>query len=320
MTGDLGLFCGTPKSELHAAGDVFCTPGYWVALVAQARATGIAFDQLGLSKDQRGYLQALRAPEVLGLEDTYPHVRIRQGVNYSPLVSLNSEGVVDAATSAMQGCIRSLVSPDLQNDFASDLCDVVGDLHDNVWSHAQSPGVSMAQKWNARGWGNAEQVIEFALADSGRGFLGELHRVGLAPKLGIPDDRAAIAWCVAKGNSSKLSRSGDDWMQSLPADHMGNPMGSFAGVTHANHHLGLGLAKLISCVRKYKGRLWLASGGHHLSVDPNGSETYVENARPWRGVAIACRFDTASLKTISAGPADPTVSLIESVIARESAK
>jgi hypothetical protein len=280
----------------------------------------MSFDQLGLSNDQLGYLRALRAPEVLGSEDTYPYVRINQGVNYSPLVSLNSEHVVDAATSAMQGCIRSLISPDIQNDFASDLCDVVGDLHDNVWSHAQSPGVSMAQKWNAPQSNNGEQVIEFALADSGRGFLAELRRVGLAQKLNIFEDQAAIEWCIAEGNSSKLKPAGDDWTQSLPADHIGNPMGSFAEVRQANHHLGLGLAKLIACVRKYQGKLWLVSGAHHLSLGPSGTETYITNTRPWQGVAMACRFETLRLRSIAVAPSDPTVSMIETVITRESTK
>jgi hypothetical protein len=131
----------------------------------------------------------LRAPEVLGAEDTYRFARINVGVNYSPLVSLNSEQVVDAATSAMQGCIRSLVSQDINIDFAAELCDVVGDLHDNVWSHAQSPGVSMAQKWNAP-MVSGEHIIEFALADSGRGFLAELRRAGQAQRLGISEDQA----------------------------------------------------------------------------------------------------------------------------------
>jgi hypothetical protein len=203
MTKDLGFFCCTPKAELHAAGSDFCSPGYWVALIARARAEGVPFESLALTHDQDGYLRAMHAPEVLGEKDTYPYANHKKGINYSPFVSLNNANVVDAATSAMNGCIQSLIGSELKNGFVKDLCDVVGDLHDNVWAHAESPGVSLAQKWNDPRSDRSEQIIEFALADCGRGFLRELLRVGLAQRLGIEDHQGAIAWCIAEGNSSK---------------------------------------------------------------------------------------------------------------------
>lgn len=218
----------------------------------------------------------------------------------------------------MNGCVHSLIDVELQNPFVRDLCDVIGDLHDNVWSHAESPGVSLAQKWNAPGTRNREQIIEFALADCGRGFLSELQRAGLAQRLGIGDHQAAIGWCIEEGNSSKRRPAGDDWTQRLPEDYMGNPMGSFAGIIPSNNHLGLGLAKLVQCVRTYQGKLWITSGTHLLQINSDGTETYITNSRPWQGVAIACRFETVRLRSIAPPPSDPTVSLIEAVISRES--
>lgn len=79
---------------------------------------------------------------------------------------------------------------------------------------------------------------------------------------------------------------------------MGNPMGEDATIISSeNHHLGLGLYKLMELVRRYNGSLWLASGNSLLEVRSNGQESYLELPMPWQGVAIGCRFHTDALRS-----------------------
>jgi hypothetical protein len=74
---------------------------------------------------------------------------------------------------------------------------------------------------------------------------------------------------------------------------MGNPMGAFGRVIESDsHHMGLGLAKLITAVEQFHGWCWLASGKTMLCISPDGQRTYVSLPIPWQGVALACRFDS----------------------------
>ncbi len=272
----------------------FRSPGFWVALAAYARHQGVGYQQLRFSAPERHeqYCRAIRLPTALGEPDSYEHERINEGLKYSPLILLEDAHSTDRATSDVNGCIRELCRPLGVAQFTADLCEVVGDLHDNVWSHGKSTGFSMAQRWNVLHSQN-HKCLEFALADCGIGFLRELHRVGLK----VSSDEEAIDWCIQKGNSSKLVRAPqDDWAQWLPPDMMGNPIAGIGRVRESeNHHQGLGLAKLVSLVQKYKGALWLASGNAILTINSNGRRAIEAPRFSWPGVALACRFDTGAI-------------------------
>ncbi|MDO9316599.1 MAG: hypothetical protein Q7V56_00160 [Gammaproteobacteria bacterium] len=69
---------------------------------------------------------------------------------------------------------------------------VVGELHDNVWSHGKSTGFSMAQKFKVPY--EEDYFIEFALADMGLGLRGEMIRAGKE----VSSHEAAIEWCLKK--------------------------------------------------------------------------------------------------------------------------
>ena len=62
------------------------------------------------------------------------------------LFAANEEST-DSATQTVNGCSREHFDGLGFDAFADKLCGVVGDLHDNVWSHGKSTGFSMAQKW-----------------------------------------------------------------------------------------------------------------------------------------------------------------------------
>lgn len=262
------------------------SPGFWTAYTARARLRNLALNQLAISGKTLGYAKAIAIERALGQVDTYPHDRKHVGANYSPLVLLESREQTDGATGEINRCIRRLFGKSRHEEFVSTICELVGDLLDNVWAHGKATGFSMAQKWHDPPDGF---LFEFAVADCGMGFLRELQRVGIP---GIENDQAAIAWCIQRGNSTKKRDVEDPWEQRLPPDVMGKPMGQHGRVVETdNHHMGLGLAKLIDAVERFHGWCWLASGNTMLSISPNGSRTYQSISVPWQGVAIACRFD-----------------------------
>lgn len=276
--------------------ETHCAPGYWTAVSAWGRKQGLKLSNFPLTNNQKGYAQAICFEAALGEEDHYPFGRPNSGQTYAPLVILSDVDATDSATTAINGVIRQQFSHLNAGDFVADLCDVVGDLHDNVWSHGESTGISMAQRWK-KPYSEDIQLVEFALADCGIGFLRELKRTGIAEKEHITNHQEAIAWCVQKGHSSKKS-SENTWAQRLPSDMMGNPMGQDATIISSeNHHLGLGLYKLMDLVRRYEGSLWLASGNSLLEIRSNGSETFHVLPTFWQGVAITCRFSTDALRS-----------------------
>lgn len=289
------------SNRLLRVGNYFYAPGFWVALAAYSRANKVPLDGITFfSEAQRSYASAIKLPVALGGEDKYPYERSGEGKTYSGLVLLDSKDVTDNATSQINNCIRTQCQDLNVDGFVKELCEVVGDLHDNVWSHGKETGFSMFQKW---GQGPSSDVeFEFALADCGLGFLRELKRVGFS---GVSNSSEAIAWCIEEGNSSKLlNEKTDEFSQRLPEDMMGNPMPGLGVIRDTeNHHQGLGLAKLIKLVSKYKGTLCLATGDAIFTLSRNGDKLFRAPTFDWSGVSISCRFSTSSLH-----PADEEVS------------
>lgn len=262
------------------------SPGFWTAYVARARSRNLCLQDLAFRYSVTlDYAKAIAIEHALGQTDTYAYSRKGAGENYSPLVLLESREQTDGALSEINQCIRGLFNEAQYAEFVASICELVGDLLDNVWAHGKSTGFSMAQKWRDPPDGF---LFEFAVADCGMGFLRELQRVGMP----ITDDMAAIEWCIQPGNSTK-KRDVDEWEQRLPVDVMGNPMGRFGRVVESdNHHMGLGLAKLITAVEQFHGWCWLASGNAMLCISPDGHRTYMDSPIAWQGVALACRFDS----------------------------
>ncbi len=154
----------------------YCLPGFWTAYVARARARNLHLADLAISGDTLQYAKAIAIERALGQEDTYPHQRHRAGDTYSPLVLLESQEQTDNAIGEINSCIRGLFNEPLYRDFSASMCELVGDLLDNVWAHGKSTGFSMAQKWSNQHGGFQ---FEFAVVDCGLGFLRELKRAGI---------------------------------------------------------------------------------------------------------------------------------------------
>lgn len=272
----------------------FFAPGFWAALAAFAWRNRITPDHIHLDDKLRGYFSAIGFAHAFGQRDDYPHERRNLGATYSTLEHLDNPEITDSATSTINGCIRNSLGRDLPKPFVELLCEVIGDLHTNVWAHGKASGFSVAQRWRESPWNplSSEYNIEFALADSGVGFLREVQRVGLP----ITTDQEAIEWCRQEGHSTKKIQPVSGWAQRMPPDLIGNPM---RGVEQTqapdNYHMGLGLAKLVQLVREFRGFLWLASGASVLKLAPGKEPAYSHIKYPWQGVAIACRFRSSDL-------------------------
>lgn len=272
----------------------FFAPGFWAALAAFAWRNRISPNHIQLAAKPKEYFSAIGFPRAFGEPDDYPYGRRNRGVNYSLLEHLDDPETTDTATSAINGCIRSSLGSDLPRPFVEMLCDVVGDLHENVWAHGKASGFSIAQRWKESPLNplSRDFNIEFALADSGIGFLREVQSVGL----NVDSDRAAIEWCIQEGHSTKKIRPTSEWAQRMPPDLIGNPLrGVEQTRVSENHHMGLGLAKLVRLVREFRGYLWLASGTSVLRLAPGSTPAYIDTRHAWQGVAMACRFRSGDL-------------------------
>lgn len=283
----------TGSNEITIPGTFFA-PGFWATLAAFAWRKRITPGHIYLDDKLRGYFSAIGFPRAFGQQDDYPHERRGVGATYSMLERLDNPETTQTATSAINGCVRNSIGIDLPKPFVEMLCDVVGDLHDNVWSHGRASGFSVAQRWKVspRDPDSSEYNIEFALADSGIGFLQEVQRV----RLPIATDREAIQWCIQEGHSTKKIRPSSDWAQRMPPDLIGNPLrGVEQTQMSENHHMGLGLAKLVRLVHEFRGFLWLASGTAVLRLAPGATLAYIDIKYPWQGVAMACRFRSSDI-------------------------
>nr|WP_298411361.1 hypothetical protein [uncultured Halomonas sp.] len=194
----------------------FLTPGF----IATATCLGCAHQVTGLQyadpNKHKDLFEAMRVPYLLTGLDSYTRRRTNQGINYSPVQMLDNTVDFDKAASEICNCIRQHVE-DLPG--IGKLCDVIGELHDNVRAHAEGVGFSMSLNWSSMG---KEPVIEFAIADAGQGFLRECRRTAV---LGVTNDKEAICWCLASRNSTK-DIDYEEFSQQQPEDAMGNPYGS----------------------------------------------------------------------------------------------
>lgn len=169
-------------SKSIAVPGTFLAPGYWAAMAAFAWHRGIPVDHIHLDDKPAQYFSAIGFAHAFGQRDNYPFERRNKGTNYSTLEHLDNPDTTDTATSTINGCIRNSLGGDLPKPFVAMLCDVVGDLHENVWAHGKASGFSVAQRWKESPWNplSNEYNIEFALADW-QGFSSR------GPKCGAPN-------------------------------------------------------------------------------------------------------------------------------------
>ncbi len=281
--------------------DAYFYPSAIAVITAYLYANKISESNLLLPLKHKGYFDAIGLGACLFHNDQYQNHRVKCGVNYSPMVHIQSADAVDTATSTINSCITSLTK-DSHNKSIKELKHVIGELHDNVWSHGLESGFSMAQRSKVPHT-QEDYLIEFALADNGLGFLEETKRAKISS---INTHQEAIDWCIRKGNTTKPPKT-DSWTQSIPEGCIGSPYPATITVATntGSHHQGLGLAKLIDLVNTYHGELDVASGDTILHVR-NNKNFYELLPSSWKGVAISCRLRVSELCNGTTTPEIPS--------------
>lgn len=139
----------------------FITPSFIAVIAAFIKSQKISKEQIKCKEDN-SYLESIGFyNELWGVPITVN--RHSDGFSYSPLILLDEQLKTNDATSTINSCIKRLLTN--KNSCVNDLCEVVGELHDNVWAHGKGVGFSIAQYYRKL------KRIEFAVVDCGIGFL-----------------------------------------------------------------------------------------------------------------------------------------------------
>ncbi len=227
---------GTPTID-------FVSPAVSALLSAWALADRDAAARIGFGSACAGYAANIGLTGVLSgnpIPETTNGERC--GRSYTPLASLCTHAEVDHCNALINSVLRKQLeqhAPDLVKRVSK----VIGELHDNIASHACGRGYSAAQTYES-----GKPRIEFAIADCGRGLRRNAREVD--PHIG--SDSEAIEWAFAYGNTS--ARPADPWAQrGLEGDCDGREDGD-------DHHQGIGLWELAQLVTATGGRVWVATG------------------------------------------------------------
>jgi hypothetical protein len=211
------------------------------------------------------------------------------GKTYSKVTQLARHDEVDGCNATVNSLFRQQLGG-YSKSVVSQLCRVVGELHDNVASHARGGGFSCAQVYSQGG--RAE--VQFAVADAGCGMTYNVN----GAMGGNLSDREAISWCLMDGHTTAICH--DEWTQRLPEDTIATPCSGVFSTRTDDHHLGLGLGHLVKLVNSTKGELWILSGNGEYLLEPSG-EHFRDTRMNWQGVAIEF-----SIPVVSAGDIEPT--------------
>lgn len=112
---------------------------------------------------------------------------------YSPLARLATHDDVDRALDIVTSVLDRHMG-DEHRSTINEVCRIVGELHDNVASHARGAGFSALQVYTEQ----RRSRVELAVVDAGIGLLANVKRVDARVKT----HQAAIHWCLQKGNTT----------------------------------------------------------------------------------------------------------------------
>jgi hypothetical protein len=274
----------------------FLTPPISVCLAArfwQKRAGKASFSGVCES-----YAENIGLSSVLNGREPNPTVGSLAGRTYTPLTRLQVHAQVDPCNAILNGLFENQLQG-YAPLFVRGICKVVGELHDNVASHARGQGFSAAQVFRS---GATPSRLQFAVADAGCGFLSNVAR----KVAGIADHGAAIDWALRSGNTT--ARPAHDPMRQRWAPGQPDLQADFG--EEEDNHQGLGLSKLEELVTTAKGSLWILSGssqrvmvgGRWVSCDPPPVT--------WQGVAIGVEIP---IKPIDVATVLPVVATDETL-------
>lgn len=235
--------------------------------------------------DSERYAKSIGLLDAVNGERPRPKLGALSGKSYSPLCRIDDQADVDSANHLVSSTLESHLvgNPRL----LSVVRQVVGEIHDNVWSHARGVGFSACQIY---GTTEADRLVQFAVADCGAGFLRNARRVLSS----LSDDFEAIEWCLEKNNTS--AGMPHEFAQRIdPDDPFGGLPPGVPTRTSSNHHQGLGLYKLRKCVEAANGSMVLVSGSGGLVLKRDGTTIRITPPIPWRGVFIEFELPSSAV-------------------------
>lgn len=232
--------------------------------------------RISFASDCEGYAANNGLRDALSGNYEFPMRSGKQGATYTKLTRLATHAEVDRCNEIVNDLFFSQLSG-FNECVVGELAKVVGELHDNVASHANGAGFSCAQVYDQ----NGGKRIQFAIADAGQGMLRNVQRI----KPALQSHQEAVNWCFQRGNTT-ARRVEDPWAQRLPEDAVCNPFPSAQRYSELeNHHVGEGLWKLAELVRGLRGGLWILSGDGQFRYE-NGQEWNDTCPIQWHGAAI----------------------------------
>ncbi len=172
----------------------------WVSPAMSAVLAAISLQErdevhrIEFSAQCQEYAENVGLVDVLNRDSSAPNSKqgSRCGGTYSPLASLAFHSEVESCNRLVNGVFRTALG---KSNLVRPVCKVVGELHDNVASHACGRGYSAAKIYRHS---SSPDMLEFAIADSGRGLLGNARRADAR----ICTDAQAIRWALEKGTTS----------------------------------------------------------------------------------------------------------------------
>lgn len=254
------------------------TPSFSVLLAAAALVHRVG--SVHFEGDSGSYARVIGLNDALEGRRPAPSSGQLSGETYSPLCRIDDQDDVDRANRTVSSTLEHHLStnPELLHYVRY----VIGELHDNVASHARGVGFSAAQVYG--------DFVQFSVADAGRGFLSTARQA--VPELATDFD--AIEWCMGKDNTSAAKVEAHA-QKSDPDD----PFESFPDYvplqTSRNHHQGLGLFELRKCVEAAQGHLVLVSGNGAIYLRPDGTTTRIPPPIPWSGVFIEFELPSSAV-------------------------
>ena len=231
---------------------------------------------LRFSGCSRGYAENNGLIDALQGKYQFPKRTGKQGVTYTKLTKLATHSDVDRCNTIVNDLVFEQFA-DFNREMVGRLAKVIGELHDNVASHASGAGFSCAQVY----CDSESRRIEFAIADIGCGMLRNVQRI----RADITDHAQAIQWCLQRRHTTAHTPT-NDWIQRLPEDVIVSPYpDNLATRSNEDHHVGEGLWLRCELVRTLHGKLWVLSGNGEYLLE-NGQERTSVSPLTWSGVAI----------------------------------
>lgn len=280
----------------------FVTPLIAVSLLGGFKSLNFDANRVVFTANAKSYAENYGLLGGLGLASEFGGNGGGVGLTYCPVQKIGCHDHVNHCNGIVSSLLRSQLSSCQNKDLIRATCGVIGEIHDNVASHARGVGYSAAQVYRGK-----RNCIQIAVADTGRGIGDSVRSSGNESFTSISDDDALL-WCLKRGNTcTKLSP--------IPvADLIGpqrlDPYSNYnpypenvSVVTEDNHHMGEGLYRLTELIRQTGGKTWIWSGKASVLCD-NNITTSIPSLHDWCGTLVAIEIPIDAFQTCIVAQSD----------------